>query len=89
MKSLNTPAFRAGIKSGDKILKIDKTSTSGMSVDEAIKLNQSYIEAWTRKSRSLAVQGKSDEAIQCLDEAIKLNPQSDKLLVLCNKSFKF
>ena len=34
----DTPAFKAGIKSGDKILKIDKTVTSDMSVDKAIKL---------------------------------------------------
>ncbi|MFA6256917.1 MAG: S41 family peptidase [Candidatus Paceibacterota bacterium] len=34
----DTPAYRAGIKPGDKILKIDETSTSGLSVEEAIKL---------------------------------------------------
>jgi len=32
----NSPAERAGIKSGDKILKIDDISTAGMSIDEAI-----------------------------------------------------
>lgn len=31
------PAERAGIKPGDKILKIDETLTTGMNVDEAIK----------------------------------------------------
>ncbi len=34
----DTPAYRAGIKSGDKILKIDDTLTAGLSVEEAIKL---------------------------------------------------
>lgn len=34
----DTPAFRAGIKSGDRILKINEASTAGMSVEEAIKL---------------------------------------------------
>lgn len=34
----NTPAYRAGIKAGDRILKIDNKITSGMSVEEAIKL---------------------------------------------------
>jgi carboxyl-terminal processing protease len=34
----DTPAYRADIKSGDKILKIDTTVTTGMSIDEAIKL---------------------------------------------------
>ncbi|MDP9249555.1 MAG: S41 family peptidase [bacterium] len=33
-----TPAYRAGIKSGDKILKIDKADTNGLSVEEAVKL---------------------------------------------------
>ena len=34
----DTPAYKAGIKSGDKILKIGETSTSGISTDEAIKM---------------------------------------------------
>lgn len=34
----DTPAYRADIKSGDKILKIDDKITTGMSVEESIKL---------------------------------------------------
>ena len=34
----DTPAYRADIKPGDKILKIDKTVTSNLSIEEAIKL---------------------------------------------------
>lgn len=34
----DTPAYRAGIKPGDKILKIDKKVTSGLSIEDAIKL---------------------------------------------------
>ncbi len=34
----DTPAYRANIKSGDKIIKIDTTSTAGMSIENAIKL---------------------------------------------------
>src|SRR4030042_3121371 len=33
-----TPAFRAGIKAGDKILKIDEKTTEGMLVEEAVSL---------------------------------------------------
>ena len=33
-----TPAYRAGIKSGDKIIKIDDTTTAGLSVEKAVKL---------------------------------------------------
>lgn len=32
-----TPAFKAGILSGDKIIEIDGTSTEGMSIDAAVK----------------------------------------------------
>jgi carboxyl-terminal processing protease len=34
----DSPAFNAGVKTGDLILKIDGTSTMDMSVDEAVKL---------------------------------------------------
>jgi len=34
----DTPAYRANIKSGDKILKIDNTSTLNLSIDKAVKL---------------------------------------------------
>lgn len=34
----DTPAYRAGIKSGDRILKIDEVSTDGMTVEKAVKL---------------------------------------------------
>jgi len=34
----DTPAYRANIKPGDKILKIDKTITTGLSAENAIKL---------------------------------------------------
>lgn len=33
----DTPAFRAGIKSGDKILRIDEEETRGMTIDEAVQ----------------------------------------------------
>lgn len=33
-----TPAFKAGMQSGDIILKIDDTATLGMSIDESVKL---------------------------------------------------
>lgn len=34
----NTPAYKAGIKSGDKILQIDEKLTNDLSIEEAIKL---------------------------------------------------
>lgn len=34
----DTPAWKSGLKAGDKIFKIDETSTSDMTIDEAIEL---------------------------------------------------
>jgi len=34
----DTPAFRAGVKSGDTIIRIDKTHVKGLSLNEAVKL---------------------------------------------------
>lgn len=34
----DTPAYKAGIKSGDKIIKIDDTTTTDLSIDDAINL---------------------------------------------------
>jgi len=34
----DTPAERAGLRSGDKILKINETNTAGLAVEEAVKL---------------------------------------------------
>ncbi|MEI7810511.1 MAG: S41 family peptidase [bacterium] len=34
----DTPAYKAGIKSGDRILKIDKVSTSDLTIEKAIRL---------------------------------------------------
>jgi len=69
------------LQKGRDLFNQSKYEESIQCFDEAIKLNQSYIEAWIRKSQTIAVQGKSDEAIKCLDEAIKVNPQSEKLLI--------
>ena len=34
----DTPGYKAGLKAGDKILKIDKTVTTDLSIEEAVKL---------------------------------------------------
>jgi len=60
----DTPAFRAGLKSGDKILKIDETSTDDLSVEEAVRLirgkrgSKVALEIFTpetKKSRSVEI----------------------------------
>ena len=53
----DTPAERAGVKSGDFIVKIDNTSTRGLTVSEAVKKNarqtgyQNHPDPFTQKCR--------------------------------------
>ncbi|MEK7219261.1 MAG: S41 family peptidase [Patescibacteria group bacterium] len=54
----NTPAYRANIKPGDKVLKIDDKSTSGMNIEEAIKLIRG--EKGTTVALTIYREGKKD-----------------------------
>lgn len=54
-----TPAERAGLRSGDMIIAIDKASTDGMSTDEAVKLIRG--EKGTTVSFTIIRDGKSSE----------------------------
>jgi len=54
----NTPASRAGILSGDKVVEIDGMSTQGMSVDQAIKKIRG--EKGTKVELTLLREGKKD-----------------------------
>ncbi|MFA6226956.1 MAG: S41 family peptidase [Candidatus Paceibacterota bacterium] len=53
-----TPAYNAGIKSGDQILTIDGKSTEGISVDKAVKLIRG--KAGTQVVLKIAREGKKD-----------------------------
>lgn len=57
----NTPAERAGILAGDQIVKINKESTAGMTVDEAVRLIRG--EVGTKVELTLARKGE-DEFIE-------------------------
>ena len=59
----NTPAWNAGIKAGDKILKIDGNDTLNMSADEAVSLIRGEIGTKV----SLVVVGEGEEAPRNLD----------------------
>src|SRR3989344_2799257 len=54
----DTPAYRANIKSGDKILKIDNTMTSGISIEQAIKMMRG--EKGTTVILSISREGRKD-----------------------------
>ncbi len=54
----NTPAERAGIRAGDKVLQIDKTPTAGMAVDEAVTIIRGEI--GTTVALLLLREGKED-----------------------------
>jgi carboxyl-terminal processing protease len=54
-----TPAERAGLRSGDMIISIDKASTDGMSTDEAVKLIRG--EKGTTVTFTIIRDGKSSE----------------------------
>lgn len=58
----DTPAYRAGIKSGDKILKIDDTDTNGMTIDKAI----SIIRGEKGTSVALEIYREGDDATQTI-----------------------
>ncbi len=54
----NTPAEKAGIKAGDKILKIDKSVTSDMSIEKAISLIRG--EVGTKVALTIYTEGDKD-----------------------------
>lgn len=56
-----TPADRAGIKSGDKIVKIDDTSTSDLGIEKAIKLIRG--EKGTEVSLTVIREGEKDPLV--------------------------
>jgi len=53
-----TPAYRAGIKAGDKILEIDGTQTSSLSIDDAIDLIRG--ERGTKVTLTVSREGNDD-----------------------------
>ncbi|MEK7390584.1 MAG: S41 family peptidase, partial [Patescibacteria group bacterium] len=56
-----TPAFRAGIQSGDKIIKIDDISTEKLNTDQAVRLIRGKVGT---KVKLLLIRGNSSEPIE-------------------------
>ena len=64
----DTPAFRAGIKSGDFIIKVDETSLRGISLTEAVKRMRG--EAGTEAKLTILRRGESKELVFNVKRAI-------------------
>ena len=64
----NTPAFKAGIVAGDKIVSIDGTNAFGMSVDEAVKRIRG--EVGTQVKLEIVREGQKTTQLKTLTRAI-------------------
>lgn len=81
----NTPAFRAGIKSGDKIIKIDSKSTADMPVDEAVNL----IRGKPGTKVTLTISNGDTKPIELTRETIKIPTVEWQMLEKNNKRIAF
>ena len=76
-----TPAAKAGVKSGDIILKIDKKSTLGMSIDDAVKLMRGKPK--TKITLTLVRKGESKPVIvNIIRDIIKIESVKSKKIYL-------
>src|SRR3989338_3408346 len=64
----DTPAFRAGIKAGDKILKIDSKPTANLTIEEAVNL----IRGKRGTKVVLTIQNSATKDIELIRDAIKI-----------------
>lgn len=64
----DTPAFRAGIKSGDLIVKIDEVSVRGLSINEAVKRMRG--KPGTKVTLTIARKGESKPLVVPLTRAV-------------------
>ncbi|KKS12959.1 MAG: Carboxyl-terminal protease [Candidatus Yanofskybacteria bacterium GW2011_GWA1_41_6] len=64
----DTPAFKAGIKAGDKILKIDGKSTADLSIEEAVTM----IRGKRGTKVILTIQNSTTKDVELIRDAIKI-----------------
>ena len=77
----DTPAYRAGVKAGDIILKIDKKSTLGMTIDEAVNLMRG--KPGTKIKLTLVRKGESKPIVVTITRAIiKIKSVKSKFIYL-------
>ena len=51
---VGTPAYRAGVQSGDRIVKIAGDSTAGMNIDDAVRKLKGELDLWRLPDRKAA-----------------------------------
>ena len=77
----DTPAYRAGVKAGDIILKIDNKSTLGMTIDEAVNLMRG--KPGTKIKLTLVRKGESKPIVVTITRAIiKIKSVKSKFIYL-------
>ncbi|GAB4170224.1 MAG: protease CptA [Rhodocyclaceae bacterium] len=75
----DTPAFRAGVKAGDLIIKLDETSVKGMSLTDAVKRMRG--KPRTKITLTIARKGESKPLVITIQrEVIKVQSVKSKLL---------
>src|SRR3989338_529874 len=72
----DTPAFKAGIKAGDKILKIDGKSTADLAIEEAVNL----IRGKRGTKVTLTIQNDNTRDVELIRDAIKIPTIEWKLI---------
>ncbi len=87
----NSPAEKAGIKAGDKIIAINGTSTEGMSVEKAVKLIRGKAGTEVKVTVLKEGTGKSSEVTLVRDvikvPAVETELRKDKIFVIRVSSF--
>ena len=77
----DTPAFKAGIKAGEKILKIDGKTTANLSIEEAVNL----IRGKRGTKVVLTIQNNTTRDVELIRDAIKVPTIDWKLIEQGNK----
>ncbi|MBI2062388.1 MAG: S41 family peptidase [Candidatus Yanofskybacteria bacterium] len=81
----DTPAFKAGIKAGDKILKIDAKSTANLSIEEAVNM----IRGKKGTKVVLTIQNATTKDIELIRDAIKIPTIDWKLVEQGNRKIAY
>ena len=83
----DTPAFRAGLKAGDKIIKIDSKSTENMSIEEAV--NTIRGKKGTKVTLTVSSNGGAPRDISMIRDTIKIPSVKWKMIEKDNNKIAY